>query len=86
MDMLTGEEIKSIREKLNWSSTEMGAYLGVTAAAIWYWETGERHPRWDTMVKINDLREKFNRGEIKAKPDKPANGDSKPGKRRTVSA
>lgn len=62
MTMLTGQEIKEIREALGFTPTEFAAKLGVSAAAVSRWEAGGRHPRWDTMMKINEMKDGLAKG------------------------
>jgi DNA-binding transcriptional regulator YiaG len=58
MDMLTASQIAAIRRALNMSPTEFAFRLGVSASAVCYWEKGLRHPKFDTMKKINNLARK----------------------------
>jgi DNA-binding transcriptional regulator YiaG len=55
MNMLDAKQIKAIRESLGMTQTQLAATLGVTENAVRRWEYGDRHPRWDTMQRINDL-------------------------------
>lgn len=55
MSMFTGKQILAIREALGMSRTQFGAALGVSEGAVCRWELDGRHPRFDTMVKINEL-------------------------------
>lgn len=56
MDMLEAKEIRAIRESLNLTQTEFAVRVGVSASTVISWENGMRHPRWDTMKKINSLK------------------------------
>lgn len=56
MNMLDSKEIRSIRESLGWSRAQLAAHCDVTEYAVRLWENGTRHPRWDSMVKINSLK------------------------------
>ncbi len=57
MLMLTSQDIRKIREEMGWSATALAAKLGVTENAVRRWECGNRHPRYDTMVQLNELWE-----------------------------
>jgi DNA-binding transcriptional regulator YiaG len=61
MLMLTGAQIKELREAIGMNTTQLAARLGVTENAVRRWELGDRHPRWDTMVELNKMREKAQR-------------------------
>jgi DNA-binding transcriptional regulator YiaG len=55
MSMFTGKQIAAIREALGMSRTQFAALLDVSEGAVWRWECDDRHPRFDTMRKINEL-------------------------------
>jgi transcriptional regulator with XRE-family HTH domain len=55
MIMFTPEKIRVLRKALGFNTTQFAAVLGVTANAVDRWEAGERHPRYETMVKMNEL-------------------------------
>ena len=55
MRMLEANEIRLLREKLGLNQTEFAARLGVSFFSVYRWETGERHPRWDMMRKLNEM-------------------------------
>jgi DNA-binding transcriptional regulator YiaG len=55
MLMLTPEQIREIRKALGLNTTEFGTKLGVTANTVARWELGDRHPRYDTMRRLNEL-------------------------------
>jgi DNA-binding transcriptional regulator YiaG len=58
MKMLDSQGIKAIREALGMTQTQFAAALGVTENAVRRWEYGDRHPRWETMEKINAMAPK----------------------------
>jgi DNA-binding transcriptional regulator YiaG len=55
MNMLDAKGIRTIRESLGLTQTQFAAALGVTENAVRRWEYGDRHPRWETMEKINTM-------------------------------
>lgn len=57
--MLTGKEITELRKRLGLTPTELAAKLGVTDNAVWKWEHDVNHPKWDTMVKLNQMAEEL---------------------------
>lgn len=56
--MFTPEDIKDLRRRLNLTLQEFGALLGVSKSTVSYWEMGDRHPKYSTLVKLNDLARK----------------------------
>lgn len=58
MDMLTGKEIRKLREKLGMTPTEFGYTLGVSSSTVTLWQKDLRHPSWKHLVKLNDLLKK----------------------------
>jgi DNA-binding transcriptional regulator YiaG len=55
MYMLTAEQIRELREKLGLTPTGFGAMLGVSDNTVRRWELGDRNPKHDTMVRLNEL-------------------------------
>lgn len=60
MDMFTAEKIRDLRLKLRLSLAQFAGELGVGEAAVRRWELGERHPRFQTLVRLNELSDKLN--------------------------
>jgi transcriptional regulator with XRE-family HTH domain len=58
MNMLTGKTIRALRLKLGMTGIELANKLGVTENAVRRWEMEDRHPRWETMEKLNELADK----------------------------
>lgn len=58
MVMYNGKQIKEIRKSLGLTPKEFAALLGVSEGAISLWESEKRHPRWETMQRINKLATK----------------------------
>lgn len=56
--MLDHEQIKALRIKIGLSPTEFAALVKASASAVCLWESGKRHPRWETMRMLNDLAAK----------------------------
>lgn len=61
MTMFTSVQIRKIRLALGLSLAEFADRLGVTEAAASRWETGNRHPRFGTLVKLNELADQATR-------------------------
>ena len=55
MLMFTGQNIRDLREALGLTATQLAVKLNVTENAVRRWEMGDRHPRYETLVKLNDL-------------------------------
>jgi DNA-binding transcriptional regulator YiaG len=58
MLILTGSDIRSIREALLLSPTDFAAKLGVSASAVSRWENEKGHPTIRKMMAINRMAEK----------------------------
>lgn len=58
MVMYNADEIRKIRLALNLNPTGFAALLGVSESAVCLWEGGKRHPRWETLMKLNELAKK----------------------------
>ncbi len=50
--MVTPLSIKTLRTSLGMNTTQFGSLVGVTANAVARWEIGDRHPRYETALKI----------------------------------
>ena len=57
MDMFTPEEIRALRKELALSGSEFAKLLGVGENTVRRWELGDRHPRWEMMKRMNELRD-----------------------------
>lgn len=55
MHMFTPEKIRALRKGMKLNTTQFAAVLGVTTNAVARWEGGDRHPRYEHMVKMNEL-------------------------------
>ena len=55
MFMFTPEQIAAIRKALGLSVAEFAKMLDVVRNAVYFWESGQRHPRFETLVRLNDL-------------------------------
>lgn len=62
MNMFTGQDIRKIRVALGLSMKELGEMLGgISESTVSRWESNERHPRFATLVKLNELAKKANK-------------------------
>lgn len=52
--MSIGETIKSIRLSKNWTQKQLADRMGVTQSWVGMYESGQRRPKMDTLVKIAD--------------------------------
>lgn len=52
MKILIGQKIKELRKDKNLSQTALAQILNVTQAAVGKWETGDREPDYNTLIKI----------------------------------
>lgn len=55
MHMVTPQQIALIRKALKESPNQFAYRMGVSENTVRRWEIGDRHPRWDTMVKLNQI-------------------------------
>jgi transcriptional regulator with XRE-family HTH domain len=55
---MTGEELKSLREKLGFTQTEMGGKLGITASAVAHMESGKNKITQQTEMLAEMLCDK----------------------------
>jgi len=49
------ERIKDLRKAKGLSQTELGEYLGVSASAVYKWETGKSQPDINAIVNMSKL-------------------------------
>ena len=55
MEPMSPTEIKSLRESLQLTATELAAQLGVTSDAVRKWERGERTPRGPALKLLKQI-------------------------------
>ena len=46
--------LKEIRKKRGMTQTDLAIAAGITPAAISQFESGTRHPKWSTLIKLSD--------------------------------
>ena len=56
-EILTGEEIKSIRTNLKMTQTEFGAMLGAKLRTVQSWENGDRNVKEATILLLDQKLE-----------------------------
>jgi DNA-binding transcriptional regulator YiaG len=61
MVMFTPEKIRELRKRLGMNSTQFATLLGVTTNTVARWEIGDRHPRYDTAVRMNEIEDRENK-------------------------
>jgi DNA-binding transcriptional regulator YiaG len=54
-------EAREIRERARLSQQEIATALGVSAAAIHFWETNERRPRGEAALRYGELLQSLDR-------------------------
>ena len=50
-----GDRIRQLRESKGWKQSDLAVRIGVSRAAIGYYETGTRTPPYATLIKIADV-------------------------------
>ena len=50
-----GENMRAARKKMGITTSEMGKFLGISAAYVGLIERGERRPSFDTLLRICDF-------------------------------
>ena len=50
--MTVGQKIKTLRERLGMTQTELAHKAKCTIAAVSQWESGKRKPAFDSLIKI----------------------------------
>lgn len=55
MLMLTPDQIRQLRLKLGWTRPQMAKRIGVGVQAVYQWEKGITHPRYESLEKLNKL-------------------------------
>lgn len=66
MSMFTGDEIRQLRLALGKTMKEFGALFDVTESTVSVWESGRCHPRFDTLVELNEMATKVAKQRAKA--------------------
>ena len=54
--MLTPDDIREIRFRTRLNMAEFGKLVGVSEATVSYWESGKKHPRYATAIRLNQIR------------------------------
>lgn len=67
LSMFTPDDIKTLRARLGLTLEEFGRECGVTKSTVSYWESGDRHPRYAAILKLNDLAMRAKRARPKEK-------------------
>jgi transcriptional regulator with XRE-family HTH domain len=52
-----GERIRELREERNWSQEYVGSQIGVKGPSVGRYESMERDPDTETLIKLSDLFE-----------------------------
>ncbi len=63
--MFNADEIKALRAKSGLTLAAFGREMGVSESTACNWEIGRQHPRYDTLVKMNDFAERLRGGKKK---------------------
>lgn len=63
--MITGIEIRKIRDKLEMSQGEFGAKFGVKGNAVSHWECGINNPNEYTVKKLEILAVQLKKGIVR---------------------
>ena len=50
-----GDRIRQLREAKGWKQSDLAARVGVSRAAIGYYETGTRTPPYATLIRIAEV-------------------------------
>lgn len=53
--MYTPEKIRELRKSLGLTMLGFAELLGVSESTVSLWEAGSRHPKYDTLVKIDEI-------------------------------
>jgi DNA-binding transcriptional regulator YiaG len=52
----TPSEIKELRKKFRMTQAQFADFLDISVDALKSWETGRRHPRRETLEKVNQIK------------------------------
>jgi DNA-binding transcriptional regulator YiaG len=58
---MKGKDIAALRHALGLNLREFAELLGVTEAAVCYWEADKRRPRYPMMERLHRMRDKMAR-------------------------
>lgn len=61
MVMFTAEEIKELRIRSGLSLAAFGALVGAAESTVCKWESGTRHPKYVTHIKLNEVAAKYSK-------------------------
>ncbi|MEC5425411.1 helix-turn-helix transcriptional regulator [Virgibacillus sp. C22-A2] len=50
-----GERLRELRKERGLSAKELGEIIGVNERVLTYYETNERQPRFDMLIKLADF-------------------------------
>lgn len=53
--MFTAERIRELRLAMGMTMAGFGDLLGVAESTVSLWESGRRHPKFATQVRLNEL-------------------------------
>lgn len=56
--LLSPEELRQLRQDAGLTLRAFGAVLGVAECTVCNWELGRQRPKYDSLVKINELAAK----------------------------
>lgn len=59
--IFNGDEIAKLRRKLGMTLAEFASHLDVSESAVHRWENGNRTPKVEALVRMNELAEKMAR-------------------------
>lgn len=53
--MTFGSKLKSLRKELNLTQEQLAQRIGVAKSVVSYYESGERYPSYDVLVKLTNV-------------------------------
>lgn len=53
--MTFGSKLKSLRKELNLTQEQLAKRIGVAKSVVSYYESGERYPSYDVLVKLTNV-------------------------------
>lgn len=53
--MTFGNKLKSLRKELNLTQEQLAKRIGVAKSVVSYYESGERYPSYDVLVKLTNV-------------------------------
>lgn len=54
--VVTSDQIRELRLSLGETMAAFGERLGVSESTVSLWESGQRHPKFATLMKINQIK------------------------------